>query len=129
MKKNLLLLVMITILLTATACKTTTLQAPETGLLFAIDTTSPIEFDEYELNLKDDAGGSIVVTLKKEDAYQARWSQTLVDKYQGKTYTVITLQGYNTRKPGDLTEYAAPFTIVFQNGTTDQGRLVQVKLN
>lgn len=105
------------------------LKEPSSGLMFVIADEGQTQLDEYELNLVDEEGGFVVVTLKKDNNYQVTWNQTLVDKYEGQTFQVKVLKGYNVRESGDLEPVGPSFTLSFKEGTTSLGRVVKVKLN
>lgn len=118
-------------LLIVSGCSGDELVAPESGITFVIDPDSNPGLENYELQMYPvgDTGFS-VVTLNAEDGRKVTWAQSLVDKKQGITYEVHVHAAYNgSLDEQDLEDKGPVFMLTFENGSTDQGRLIKVKVD
>lgn len=132
--KKYLVVMLAGLLIVFTGCSgdVETPEAPAQGVVFAIEDTGSLTFDEYEIQLRTpDEQGFIVITLLKDEGYKVTWDQSLVEEEQGNSYKMTA---YKAELEGNMVpDLDKPLSetreLTFTDDSTNEGRLVLVKVS
>ena len=131
MKK--LLLIMLSLLLVLSAGCSGESEAPaepSEGVVFAIENAEDLAYDVYEVQLTTQGeSGFTVITLAKNEGYQVRWAQSLIDEEQGNSYLMTTYKSEDPAGPNLDRPLSEAREIEFTQGSTNEGRLVLIQVS
>jgi len=103
---------------------------PSEGVVFAIENTEDLAFDVYEVQLTTPGeSGFTVITLVKNEGYQVRWAQSLVDEEQGNSYMMTAYKSEDPAGPNLDRPLSEARELVFTEGSTSEGRLVLIQVS
>lgn len=103
---------------------------PSEGVVFAIENAEDLAYDVYEVQLTTQGeSGFTVITLSKNEGYQVRWAQSLVDEEQGNAYIMTAYKSEDPAGPNLDRPLSEAREIVFTEGSTSEGRIVLIRVS
>ncbi len=136
MKRNLVFILLLIMMVGVIGCSgSSSVAEPTEGLIFAIEADGTPKYDEYEiqlvykLNEESDDYGFFVVTLSKEENYQVRWSQGIVDENQGMSCQMTAYKSNGDFGPDKDKPLSETRTLIFEEGATNEGRIIKVSVS